>query len=189
MVGNISNYTSFDVLRTFLAIEPNISRAAIVKKLDLGEGTVRTLLDILKNKKLIKSTQRGHSYSAKGKLIVDKINKKIFSKKLKSEGIYKEYKKVALLLKNKKINVDYKLRDIAVKNGAEGALIFVYRDRLILPGSKDSEFKELDKLFKYNDNDLLIVTFSPTYRWSENSALAVAMEVDGELSNLGKSIK
>jgi predicted transcriptional regulator len=185
MVGNISNYTSFDILRTFLAIEENISRTSLVKKLGLGEGTVRTVLDILKKKELIKSTQLGHSYSGKGKFIIDKINKIIQSKKLESKTIYKDYKKVALLLKNKKdVDVDYKLRDVAVKNGAEGALIFIYKDKLILPGVEHTKFKELDDIFKYNKNDLLIIAFSPSYRWSENAALAVAIEVDKELGKL-----
>ena len=189
MVGNISNYTSFDVLRTFFAIEENVSRGSLVNKLDLGEGTVRTLLDILKNKKLIKSTQRGHSYSDKGKSIINKLNKTIQLKKVKSKNIYKEYKKIALLLKNKKeVEINYQLRDIAVKNGAEGALIFVYKNKLILPGAEGDEFKELDKLFKYDDNDLLIITFSNSYRWSENAALAVVMEADEKLNHLKNSI-
>ncbi|MBW2980062.1 hypothetical protein KY360_01420 [Candidatus Woesearchaeota archaeon] len=187
MVGNISNYTSFDILRTFLAIEENTSRTSLVEKLDLGEGTVRTLLDMLKDKKLIKSTQLGHSYSDKGASIIEKINKTIQSKKLESKNIYKDYKKVALLLKNKKdIDVNYKLRDIAVKNGAEGALIFIYKNKLILPGLEEFKFEELDNLFEYEKNDLLIITFSPSYRWSENAALAVAIEVDEELSKLVK---
>jgi hypothetical protein len=187
MVGNISNYTSFDVLRTFLVIEENISRSSLVEKLDLGEGTVRTVLDLLKKKKLIKSTQSGHSYSSKGQSIIDKINKTIQLRKLESKKIFQEHKKVALLLKNKKdINVNYKLRDIAVKNGAEGALIFVYNGKLTLPGAEGNEFKELDDLFDYAKNDLLIITFSGSYRWSENAALAVAIEVDKELSNLIK---
>lgn len=185
MVGNISNYTSFDVLRAFLAIGENISRNALVEKLDLGEGTVRTVLDILKKKKLIKSTQLGHSYSDKGKSIIANISKKISSKKLESKNIYGKYEKTALLLRNKNdVNIDYKLRDIAVKNGAEGALIFTYKNKLILPGAEGNEFKELDELFEYNDNDLLIITFSKTYRWSENAALAVAIEIDEELSKL-----
>ncbi|MBW2984737.1 hypothetical protein KY361_06475 [Candidatus Woesearchaeota archaeon] len=185
MVGNISNYTSFDVLRTFLAIEDNISRTSLVKKLGLGEGTVRTVLDILKKKKLISSTQLGHSYSSKGKVIIDKINKTIQLKNLKSKNIYKEYKKTALLLRNKQgIDINYRLRDIAVKNGAEGALIFIYKGKLILPGLEDFKFKELDKLFKYDNNDLLIITFSLSHRWSENAALAVAIDVDKELGKL-----
>ncbi len=185
MVGNISNYASFDVIRTFLSIANNKSRASIVKELDLGEGTVRTILDILKKKKLIESTQVGHSYSKKGQSIINSINKTIKIIKVESKKIYAGHKKIALLLKNaKEIRIDYKLRDIAVKNGAEGALIFAYKDKLVLPGIDDFDTTELESLFDYTKNDLLIITFSGSYRWSENAALAVAMEVDEELNNI-----
>jgi len=58
MVGNIPGYVKTDIIRAFLLMKENISRNKLVKKLELGEGTVRTILDILKHKNLICSTKQ-----------------------------------------------------------------------------------------------------------------------------------
>ena len=182
MVGNISNYSSFDVLRLFLAIDSPVSRGELMEKLDLGEGTVRSILDVLKGKKLIRSTKRGHFLSLKGREIFDNINEKISIKKVSLKKIYPKNKKIALLLKNKKnVSISYKHRDIAVKNGAEGALIFVYDQGLVMPGAEKYSYDELDGLFSYEKDDVLMVTFADSYRWAENAALAVAMELEPKL--------
>ncbi|MBU1854791.1 MAG: hypothetical protein KKF89_03655, partial [Nanoarchaeota archaeon] len=68
MVGNKPNYKEEDILRTFLYIEDKpVSRAELVEKLELGEGTIRTILSFLKEKKLLKSNRPGHYLSKKGK--------------------------------------------------------------------------------------------------------------------------
>ena len=66
MVGNIPNFTKIDALRCFLRFNKNIGRQDLAKDLELGEGTVRTILEILKAKKLLDSTKRGHFLSKKG---------------------------------------------------------------------------------------------------------------------------
>ena len=46
------------------------------KILDLGEGTIRAILDILKKNKLLESNNKGHYLSAKGNIVVKKIKNK-----------------------------------------------------------------------------------------------------------------
>ena len=48
MVGNLSNFMRIDVLRCLLKIEKPISRLKLSEILELGEGTIRSILDILK---------------------------------------------------------------------------------------------------------------------------------------------
>ena len=74
MVGNIPNFNDVDILRCFLKIDKDISRIDLVKKLQLGEGTIRTILNILKNNNLITSTQKGHSFNEKGVKILNNIS-------------------------------------------------------------------------------------------------------------------
>ena len=73
MVGNKPNYTKFDVLRCFFRIGEGISRHNLAKSLELGEGTIRTILGILKNKKLIESTKKGHFLSSRGNSEMSKL--------------------------------------------------------------------------------------------------------------------
>ena len=46
MVGNLPNFTKLDVLRCLFRIEKPLSRSALSESLELGEGTIRSILDI-----------------------------------------------------------------------------------------------------------------------------------------------
>lgn len=158
-----------------------------MKELELGEGTVRSILDILKKKKLITSTRQGHSLAEKGKEVLREIKDIIEIKKLISKKIFPDHKKTAVLVKkyDKDIKIDYELRDTAVKNKADGALIFLFDKKLIIPDYEcRGDFKELDDLFDYKNKDLLIITFAGSYKNSETSALKVAEAVNANLNIL-----
>jgi predicted transcriptional regulator len=184
MVGNLSNFMKIDILRCFLRINKETSRADLKNELELGEGTIRTILNILKNKELIESTRKGHFLNNKGNNFLKKINQNIEIKKIKSNKIYPEFKKVGILVKslNKDLKIDYKLRDIAVKHGSEGAIIFHYVDKLIIPNSDyEKSFSDLENLFNFKKNNILIVTFATTDKLAEYGALAVAIELNEDL--------
>ena len=128
MVGNIPNYTKYDILRCFLRLSGNVGRLELSKELGLGEGTIRTILDILKSKNLLDSTKKGHFLSKEGIQELNLILNNIESPKIiESRVIYPEYKKIAVLLKKShELKEVYRLRDIAVRNRAEGALILKF---------------------------------------------------------------
>src|SRR3989338_4177194 len=118
MVGNTSNYNEFDVLRALLKINANVSRAELCKSLELGEGSIRGILNELKSKKLITSTKQGHSLSNKGKKAIENILKNIGLPKKVNLKMYEEFKKVMIIIKNiKNYMQSYRERDVAVKNG------------------------------------------------------------------------
>ena len=74
MVGNIPNFTKIDILRCFLRLNKNISRQELAIELELGEGTIRTILNILKSDKFLESTKKGHFLSKKGIEALEQIN-------------------------------------------------------------------------------------------------------------------
>ena len=95
MVGNLSNFTRIDILRCLLKIDQPLSRSQLSKILDLGEGTIRAILDILKKNKLLESNKQGHYLSAKGNSIVEKILSNINIKKIDLTELPKNKKKTA----------------------------------------------------------------------------------------------
>ena len=175
MVSNKTNYVETDVLRTFLRIP--MSRSKLVKELELGEGTIRSILDVLKDKGLLDSSNKGHYLNTAGQSFISQLKKKMdFAKKVRL-STYKSFKAVGIVLKNIKFRrPGFKERDIAVKCGAEGALLL--RKGFKIEGY---HFIELEKKFRLRKNDLLVVCFANSHAIAENAALEVA-------SNLNKNI-
>ena len=185
MVGNIPNYSKIDALRCFLRFNRKIGRQDLAKELRLGEGTVRTILELLKSKKLLHSTKKGHFLSKTGGELLNQFNVAIsIPMELDLGNPYPEFKKIGILVKNvQNLKGIYKLRDIAVKNGADGAIILKFENKLYAPESNfDQDYRKLEKLFDFSNDDVLIVGFSNDLRKAENGALAIA----AELSNILK---
>ena len=191
MVGNISNYNSIDVLRCFLRLGSNMGRQELAKELELGEGTIKTVLGILKSKNLISSAKKGHFLSRKGSHELDNIIKSISAPKaFTSKEIYPEYKKIGVHVKNANpLGQIYRLRDIAVKNGAEGAIILKFEGRLYAPEAGiRQDFEKLEEQFDFRKGDVLIVGFSNDKRGAENGTLSVAVELSSALKKFIKKL-
>lgn len=182
MVGNISNYTKTDVLRCFLLLEKGLGRGELGKELEMGEGSVKTILNLLKKKGLITSTTHGHGFTKKGADALIRIRQLIDSPKKLQMKIFSGKKGYAILLKassEKKITLEH--RDYAVKNGADAALILIYSDRLRMPMCDLPAPEELSHLFDYQKGNILIACFADSFRWAENACLAVAGKIEGKL--------
>ncbi|MBI2558236.1 hypothetical protein HYW20_02850 [Candidatus Woesearchaeota archaeon] len=181
MVGNIPNFTKIDVLRCFLRFDRNASRQDLAKELELGEGTTRTILNSLKTKKLLDSTKKGHYLSKNGEQELKHILGYISTPKaIITEQLYPDFKKSGVAVKDaKNLRELYKLRDIAVKNGADGAILLKFDGRLYAPESDYSQdYNEFEKYFKLEKNDAVVIAFSNEKRSAENGALAIAVELN-----------
>lgn len=183
MVGNKPNFNDYDVLRALLYLEGREGRQELCDRLELGEGTVRTILDILKKKGLTKSTNKGHIFTEKGIALRKKIFSRIIPPVEVKLHFYKEFKRVAVIYNaEKKLKIDYSLRDVAVRNNAEGAIILRYEKGkgLVMDQDTGYTFEYLEERFKFKNNDLLIITFAKELRDAENSALAVVERLEGK---------
>ena len=162
MVGNIPNFTKIDILRCFLRFNKNIGRQELAKELEIGEGTVRTILEMLKSRKLLDSTKKGHFLSRKGEEMLNQINNVVkITKNIASKNLYPDFKKIGVLLEyGSSLKELYKLRDIAVKHGADGALILKFDKKLYaLESDFGQDYKELEKLFNFKNDDVLAIAF------------------------------
>lgn len=190
MVGNLSNFTKIDILRCLLKIEKPISRSELSKILDLGEGTIRAILDIFKKNKLLESDKQGHYLSAEGNNLIKKIISIINIKRINLISIFPNKKKVAIHIKNSnKILKPYILRDEAVKNGADGALILNYDKKLKLYDSNyKHDFTEIKNEFNLSKNDIVIVAYADSYKLAEHGALATAIYLNSNLKKIVQKI-
>ena len=184
MVGNIQNFTKIDILRCFLRFNKNISRQDLARELELGEGTIRTILKILKSKKLLDSTKKGHFLSKKGNEALSQIYEFISApRNIAMNNIYPNSRKIGVLIRNApNLEELYKLRDIAVRNKADGAIILKFDSKLYAPESSyEQDYKELEKHFDFRKDDALVISFSNERRYAENGALAIAVELSSFL--------
>ncbi len=191
MVGNTPNYNKIDVLRCFLRLNEGTGRLDLAKELELGEGTVRTILGILKSKKLLSSNKKGHFLSKNGKGIFVKIIQSISAPKtFTAKTLYPEYKKIVVHVKDAYfLKQIYKLRDIAVRNGAEGTIILRFENGLYAPESGiRQDFGKLEEQFDLKNGDVLVIGFSNNKRDAENGALSIAVELSSALKKFIKKL-
>lgn len=146
--GPMTRYSDTHIFLVMDALERNkrMSRKGLVDETGLGEGSIRGMLKVLKDWKWIEVKQTGvcitefgrKSFHGFGMRYVDIFNDKYAVGKYQ-QGIMVEG--VA-----DKVTNGMAQRDIAIRNGAEGAVIFVMRDgRIIFP--KDWDIDEKDPRF------------------------------------------
>ena len=146
MPGNIPSFDVLDVIRCFLLLEQQRSRTFLTEHLQLGEGTIRSILVQLKEKGLIIPSNKGHILSKKGVDLVVRIKKQasFYDPALVKPHFFtsffplfpKDVVKCCHLFRDYSSLRDiYLLRDHAIRKGADGALILVFSEgRLQFPG-------------------------------------------------------
>tara|TARA_B100000315_G_C14593565_1_gene597365 strand:- start:2217 stop:2792 length:576 start_codon:yes stop_codon:yes gene_type:complete len=191
MVGNLSNFMKIDLLRCLLRIENPVSRSHLSKSLELGEGTIRSILDILKGKGFLESNNMGHSLSEKGKSTLKKIKDNIDIEKISKINLFPDKKSIAIHVKSpNKIEKTVILRDEAIKNGAEGALILKYDKKLkFYDMDYKEDFSQIETEFDLKKNDIIIVAYADSYKLAEYGALAAAVILNKPLANTINKLK
>jgi hypothetical protein len=189
MVGNPTKFSRYDVLRCFLLIDKDVPRIDLAKKLGLGEGTVRTILDILKNKKLIDSNRQGHFLTGKGTKLRDDIVANLQWKRIPNISKMTAKVNLAFRIAGGALNgIGYKERDTAIKNGADTCIIMQFRDRLKMPGNEKIDLKKYEGFFHLKNGDILLICGAETTAKAEWAGISVSEEMNrlikGTLKNL-----
>jgi len=139
-----AKYFKPDVLNTFLNLEKPMSRAELVARTGLGEGSMRSILNILKAKGLIQSSKRGHWATKRGLSLLRELQRQLDILEPRSLKFPKSREILCFHIRGPVNQVpSYLLRDIAVRWGATGALIFRFNGRqLVLPPSRRVDYNE-----------------------------------------------
>ncbi|MDH5806236.1 MAG: DUF4443 domain-containing protein [Candidatus Methanomethylicaceae archaeon] len=176
------------LIKTLLILESeSMGRQSLSRALNLGEGSVRTIIKRLSEKGLISIDPVGGCYLTElGLDFVKKIREIIIAEKeidLKPLGISSSAWAIHVR-PTTEINIT-KLRDIAVKNGADGMLIFSYKDlKISLPLVYDDISKDypeisslLSKSFELKNGDLIFVGFAENIKLAELGTFAAAISL------------
>ncbi|ARM76545.1 DUF4443 domain-containing protein [Acidianus manzaensis] len=170
--GNRPNFDEAHVIYAMDIIykEQPIGRPTLIRKLGLGEATVKTLLKRLKESNIIKVDKVGGAELTElGKELLSEWNSKISIEKTELKSI--SWNSMMIIAKNEadllnKIKVT-QLRDMIIKAGANAALIAIIKSNEIELPPKTSEFsipgliEEIKKHCEKCENNDLIVFITP----------------------------
>lgn len=182
-----------DALRILFYLEKEeAGRKKIALELSLGEGYARKLLDKIEKKKLIKKTKKGSELTDLGKSVIKKIKDLFFP----IEGFkilgYENAKAVLVRGASGSVEKGLEERDEAVRYGAKGAMIIIYKGgKLLFPPSEPvmNVYKELDQAInssaKLVEGDVVVITWGDSSADAERGAYAATIYL---LEKAGKRI-
>ena len=181
--------TTFTVFHVFYALEllakEPLGRNKLAKKLNVGDGAVRTIISRLKNAGLVETSKEGCSLTKKGLDIWGQFEQ-IFPKRVeipKNELIESEFN-FAFLVKNsgQKVRSGIDQRDAAIIAGARKALVIVFKGGHLCIESVsnciEKDYPEaagqILKEFAPEDNDAIVIAGADSALRAKRGAFAAS---------------
>ncbi|MFQ6080550.1 MAG: DUF4443 domain-containing protein [Candidatus Bathyarchaeia archaeon] len=185
--GPLPSFTELHLAKTIeiIGVEGPIGRKKLSRKLRLGEGTVRTIVTRLEGAHLISISRAGCELTKKGKAIYDVLKSKLVRMSpIKSSPLTIGAYNVGVVVRDAahKVRHGVEQRDAAIKAGAVGATMLLYKDnRLVMPAISEDVMKEypniakqIMELFQPKENDVIILGGADTRDGAEDGARAAA---------------
>jgi DNA-binding transcriptional regulator LsrR (DeoR family) len=109
-----------------IAKQDRIGRKQIAERLGIGEGSVRTILNYLKKNGLVKSSRGGHALTQKGKRFLGKPPEFV---QVDMGHLAVGKVNVATIVRGaaSKVRLGIEQRDEAIKAGADGATVLLFK--------------------------------------------------------------
>jgi predicted transcriptional regulator len=181
--GPVHRFADYHVYRTLLLLSDGRRRGrkSLADSVNIGEGSMRTIIEFLRDKGYVDVKQTGIKISTKGMEFVRNLPIRV--ERLDPSDISIAMRNVAVLVKNRadKVTLGIEQRDAAIKAGAEGATTIVVKGgKLLVPPDYllDKEKPEiargLRKLLSPGEGDIVIVGAAQEYNQAEDGALAAA---------------
>jgi hypothetical protein len=168
-----SRVLSFDMVHVFKTLQliqerGHVSRDALCEELELGEGTIKTLVRHLKMQNLIESTNAGTKMTKKGNLFFSELSDSMPSEiSLSKCAITLGKHNYAVLVKqmSSAIKSGIEQRDAAIKMGASGATTLLFKgNKFLIPRIDFDALKDEHQLSEQlienlnpQDGDVLII--------------------------------
>lgn len=189
--GPAPTFNLYDMVESILILgeRGSVGRGRLGEELMLGPGAVRTLISKLKAKGYISVDRVGCRLTRRGSSLFGELRAKlVFRSWLKcwDKVLGKECFLVCVRIPGLGgVNV-LRLRDVAVKAGANGALILSYNSGEFFFAGENVSFdrtqnyealSEVKSRFVFRDGDILIVAFAEDRRSARDGALAAALSL------------
>lgn len=193
--GPSPSFSVFHLLKALelIAKKGPIGRGKISQELKTGEGATRTLIERLKDARLVAITKPGCSLTKKGEEVWNEF-RSVFPQKIKLEKIdltLAPYN-VAVQIKDRgdKVKAGVEQRDAAIMSGAKGATTLLFRNKkLVLPTISENVAKDfplthrqISKLLKLEENDVVVIASADSWEKAEYGALAAAWTLIQDLT-------
>lgn len=165
----------------------HVSRDALCEELELGEGTIKTLLRHLKMQNLIESTNAGTTMTKNGNLFFSELSDSMPSEiSLSKCAITLGKHNYAVLVKQMSfaIRSGIEQRDAAIKMGASGATTLLFKDnKFLIPRigydalKDDHQLSEqlIENLHPQNGDVLIIGSDNRSKKKAEFAAKSAAL--------------
>jgi hypothetical protein len=184
--GPVHRFSDFHVYKALHALEDGKRRGRkqLADSVGLGEGSMRTIVEYLRDQDYIEVKQTGIRISKRGSELLTSLPLAVA--RLPPTDVTLGQRSVAARVSGRSnaIKSGIEQRDAAIKAGADGATtIIVVGGRLIVPPDFDlaSEGKEiadeLSRIFVLEDGDVIVIGSGPDYQHAEDGALAAAFEL------------
>jgi predicted transcriptional regulator len=178
-VGPLPRFAEVHVRRTLelIAEHKTIGRKQLAKKLGIGEGSMRTILNHLKKQSLITSSRGGHTLTSKGR---SALGKPLEFVQVDMGDLTVGEVDVATVVRGAaaKVKKGIEQRDEAIKVGADGATVLVFKaGKLQFPDGFTKVNKKVEKLieiFRPRDGDVIIIGTGSDVATAEAGAKAAA---------------
>lgn len=172
--GHLFSIVHFYLVLKYLSDEKKpIGRYSLGKRLKLGRGSIRTVINKLSDEDLIKSEgHKGHIITTNGQKVLTEISNTIIEiKPLENvDDLTVSQKNVGCQVRdsNDFLDSSLKLRDEAIKVGAQGVTTLIYKNNnFLILGMEEAfdiknDYKELYnelimKFINLKSNDLIII--------------------------------
>jgi hypothetical protein len=184
--GPVHRFADYHVFKTLSILSDGRrkGRKQLADMVNVGEGSMRTIIEYLREREMIDVKQTGVKISIKGHEFLS--NLPIYMERVEPTDSTLGERSAAVLVKGEsmKIKLGVEQRDSAIKAGAEGATtVIVSGDRLVVPPDYDldterPEFADtLRRLLAVSEGDVIIIGTAKTYDRAEDGALAAAFEL------------
>jgi len=162
VVGPLPRFAEVHVRRALeiIAEHKTIGRKQLAKKLGIGEGSMRTILNQLKKQSLITSSRGGHALTAKGRHV---LGKPLEFVQVDAGDLTVGEVDVVTVVRGAaaKVKRGIEQRDEAIKAGADGATVLVFKaGKLQFPDGFTKVNKKVEKLikiFRPRNGDVIII--------------------------------
>ena len=186
--GPIPKFTDYHLWKTLMILDTEhpVGRKRLSSLLEIGEGSTRTIINILNNQRYIQIDKPGILLNQKGLQLKNSVFFDVAPVVTSEVTINTCDCAVKIPFAAKRITFGCEERDIAIKSGATGATTLVCKNgSLKFPGSDYPVSDNIERIlrdnFEIENDDVIIIGTADNPRSAECGAVTAALNVIGGL--------